>query len=496
MGIRIQPRLIDVPEKDPFTNDLLNRKEPAEVLTHLVGSIEGPCAVAVDTAWGNGKTTFLRLWAQYLRNEGFVVVKFNAWETDFSGDPLVALSTELTEGLRKCMDGEMATKINATEEKAKEVLRRAVPGLIRVATAGILDLAPLLEKEVGQALASYAENRLSGYQREQKSVRDFRRALEDMTEALSKEKGGPLIVMIDDLDRCRPSYAVELLEVAKHLFAVDGIVFVLAINRSELAHSIRALYGSAFDATGYLRRFFDVDFQLPESDRAAFIDALLKATQINDFLKRTQDREAKKYVGLFQDLLKGFFRSPDLSLRQIEQAIHRLGLVLSSLPSNKRSFVITAIVAMILRTIDPDLYHRFVGGEASDLDVSETVFGSTGARTLRRKNEGQVFEAMIIVAAREQKILESIPQESIHSPLLQQYRNLVSSDESDNASRDPERKHAARVTGIVDQLERTLADFKPSVGFREVVQRIELFSPSLIDLGGHPNRPTIEDPGH
>ena len=87
MGIRIQPREIDVPENDPFKNDLLGRKESVEVLTHLVGSLEGPCVLAVDAAWGNGKTTFLRIWAQYLRNRGFPVVEFNAWETDFSGTP-------------------------------------------------------------------------------------------------------------------------------------------------------------------------------------------------------------------------------------------------------------------------------------------------------------------------------------------------------------------------------------------------------------------------
>ena len=75
--------------------------------------------------------------------------------------------------------------------------------------------------------------------------------------------------MIDELDRCRPPYAVELLEVAKHLFSVDYIVFVLAVNRPELAHSIRDLYGSGFDAAGYLRRFFDIDFRLPDPEREA-----------------------------------------------------------------------------------------------------------------------------------------------------------------------------------------------------------------------------------
>ena len=99
-------------------------------------------------------------------------------------------------------------------------------------------------------------------------------------------------MVIDELDRCRPSYAVELLEVVKHLFGVDRIVFVLAINRSELAHSVRALYGSGFDAENYLRRFFDVDFRLPEPERKAFIDSMIDAINIREYFERTLDKNA------------------------------------------------------------------------------------------------------------------------------------------------------------------------------------------------------------
>ena len=91
--------------------------------------------------------------------------------------------------------------------------------------------------------------------------------------------------MIDELDRCRPSYAVELLEIAKHLFSVDRIVFVLAVNRSELVHSIKALYGSEFDAQGYLGRFFDVDIRLPEPEREEFLEALLRAIDFDDYFQ-------------------------------------------------------------------------------------------------------------------------------------------------------------------------------------------------------------------
>ena len=101
MGIRIQPMEIDVPKDDPFKSDLLDRKSSVEILTHLLGAIEGPCVLAVDGGWGARKTTFLRIWSQHLRNEAFPC-RIHAWETDFAGDPFVALSTEVTEGLKDC----------------------------------------------------------------------------------------------------------------------------------------------------------------------------------------------------------------------------------------------------------------------------------------------------------------------------------------------------------------------------------------------------------
>ena len=142
MGIRIQPLDIEVPQgpdEDPFENDLLDRKETVEVLTHLVGSIDGPCVIAVDSEWGSGKTTFLRLLAQYLRNNGFPVVEFNAWETDFAGDPLVALSAELTDGFDDYLELE-SDNVKRLKLASKKLLRLAAPPALRVATGGLVDI--------------------------------------------------------------------------------------------------------------------------------------------------------------------------------------------------------------------------------------------------------------------------------------------------------------------------------------------------------------------
>ena len=482
MGIRIQPTEIEVPQNDPFKNDCLGRKEPAVILTQIVGSIQGPCVLAVDAAWGTGKTTFLRIWSQHLRNEGFPVVEFNAWETDFSGDPFVALSTELTKELQEHTNDQIATQATELKKAAKEVILRAVPGAIRLATGGILDIDPLLalREEAGQSSTSYAEDRLSEYLQAQKSVEEFRHILQKMAETLSESSDNrPLVVVIDELDRCRPSYAAELLEMAKHLFTVDHIVFVLAVNRSELAHSIRALYGSRFDADGYLRRFFDVDFRLPDPKRDEFIDTLLHSTQINDyFSEKTTGQTAKKKVEY--SLLRDFFSAPDLSLRRIAQSIHRLGLVFASLGNQPPSFTMTAVVALVLRTIDAELYYQFHRREISDLEVIDKVFDRPGAKDLRDKEESCFFEATIIMAWHEMSGTYVVDSSEVKTPLLQQHRNIISDEKAVGASDNQNTSRSKYVVDLVGEFHR-IASNGHRVPFPDCVRRIELLSPDLIN---------------
>ena len=187
--IRVRPADIDVPEHNPFEHDLLDRQKPAEVLTELVHSIAGPCVLAVDAAWGAGKTTFLKMWSQHLRNRGFPVVSFNAWETDHAGDPFLALVSEITEGLREYKQGSFSDKVKDTKEAAKKVLLRAMPGLVRVASAGVLDIQPLIEKEAGQLLSSFAETRFTKYEEAQDSIGEFRTKLGAMARALVESSG-------------------------------------------------------------------------------------------------------------------------------------------------------------------------------------------------------------------------------------------------------------------------------------------------------------------
>ena len=478
-AIRIQPREIDVPKDDPFKNDLLERKESVEVLTRLINSFEGPCVLAVDAAWGNGKTTFINMWAGHLLRQEFPVVKFNAWETDFSGEPFVALSSELTAGLQKHKDNSLEEKINDTHRVAKEIARRAAPGLIRVATMGILDVAPLLKDEVAESLASYAEDRLAAYGETQKSIKTFKTTLSDMAEELSEKKKHPLIVMIDELDRCRPTYAVELLEVAKHLFSVNHVVFILAINRNQLGHSIKALYGSEFDAEDYLRRFFDIDFQLPEPERDAFINAALMAVGVPDYFQQAGSRDGWDYEDVLK-FLRIFLGASDISLRRVAQTIHRLGLVLAPLYKNGRRWTaMTAVVAVIIRTVDTDLYHRFIQGEASDDQVIDAVFSRPETKDIRQEKKSVLFEAVVILACYE---VSGSREDDINTPLMAKYKLLTQAIGTSATQEFPDAPWARDVVDHVEGLlERTTTAYRTGIGFMHSVRCLELLYSGLED---------------
>ena len=97
---------IDVPEKSPFENDKLEREKTATILTDIVSFYgQSGCVMALNGEWGAGKSTFVRMWKQSLINNGFKTLYFNAWNSDYTDDPLLAMVSELRELSPKLLHG-------------------------------------------------------------------------------------------------------------------------------------------------------------------------------------------------------------------------------------------------------------------------------------------------------------------------------------------------------------------------------------------------------
>ncbi|HAS8442505.1 TPA: hypothetical protein I7740_25080, partial [Vibrio vulnificus] len=127
----------------------------------------------------------------------------------------------------------------------------------------------IAEKECGDALKDILKDILEQRQRVE-GIKDFQEVLVKLAEAFvetfkqeQNPKQYPVYVLIDELDRCRPSYAIEIIESVKHFFNTKNFVFVVATDTEQLQHSVKAVYGEGFDAHSYLSRFFHKTVTLP-----------------------------------------------------------------------------------------------------------------------------------------------------------------------------------------------------------------------------------------
>ena len=413
MTIRVRPTDLVIPQDDPFQNDLLDRKPSIEALTDLLGALEGPCVLALDSQWGGGKTTFLKMWAVHLRREGFAVAEFNAWETDFSGDPFVALSAKLQEQLDDAEADDAGQLGERFRVAAKKIALRALPIAIRLLSQGLLESGSL-EQAVAEEVTSYANDRLDEFSEVEQSFVEFKESLQEgATRLCEQRKNRPLFIMIDELDRCRPSYAIELLEVAKHLFSVDRIVFVLAINRSELAHSVKALYGSDFDARGYLHRFFDVDYELQKPDRLQFVRQAIDDIGLLEFYQYFA-----RPLHFVRELVENLLSKSELDLRRTAQTVRRLMLVCTPTSDPSQAASTAATILLVLRALLPDTYAKFVRGAINDKEVIDEIYQHGSLKDVQYTEEGYLLEAIICFAWIELENIDSTQRISLGASLI------------------------------------------------------------------------------
>ena len=192
-----------------------------------------------------------------MSNQGFHAIYFNAWEDDFCDDPLLAIIGQLSEHFKRSGFKDLADKVSQI----------AIP-LLRQNALGVLNKATGLDFNI-QKNEDNARKLLQEYLDQRKTKDDLKDKLTDLSSKVLDKTKHPLVFIIDELDRCRPTFAIELLERIKHIFDVPNLVFVLGINRDELCKSLQSVYGD-ITAEVYVRRFFDFEFNLPDGDSIEF----------------------------------------------------------------------------------------------------------------------------------------------------------------------------------------------------------------------------------
>jgi len=364
---------IEIPEDDPFKHDALQRKEVVEFVCNLIKQLEGPFVLALDSPWGTGKTTVVNMLRSVLKKDKYTTVYFNAWKEDYVSDPLIPMVAAIDDIkiAQVGADGVFQQRMATVKKVASTFAKRGLVAVVKVGTMGVLDLDKVYEDPLSNESGKAAEDLIESFKKEKRSLEKFRESLEEAVQVIgASELQRPLVFFIDELDRCRPSFAIELLERVKHLFDVKNIVFVLSIDKKQLEAITAAVYGERIDAPEYLRRFIDIDFSLPSIHNKEYVRNLVKQYDFSSFFSAR--RKHHELSGDEESFVLGFTLLAnvyELSLRSIERCFTRAASVLLQTKENQYLDPIFLAYLVVLRAKRPDDFSGLLAGRLTPAEA-------------------------------------------------------------------------------------------------------------------------------
>lgn len=352
--------LVDQVSERRFDGDLYGREALAQRLTTLLSRLPDGAVLSVESVWGEGKTWLGKRWRASLADQGFRTVYIDCFQRDHINDPFAMLAGELIE-LAKSGKSEVRAKILETGKKIGVALLPATAKFAVKAVGhwaiGNANLAEDIASAVESVEEQGAENlerlvakALEDYESDRRTVDGFRKSLAE----LASESDKPIVIFVDELDRCRPDFAVHTVERIKHFFDVPGVVFVLLVNRGQLAAAVRGLYGESVDAEAYLAKFIQLSLTLPKSrsierhgrdDNRKHVEAELSRYGLGG-------GEGASSFASMMGILGTLF---DLSLRDMERAV---ALYSFAQPLNTSAVFVSWPIA--LKLAKPELFKRLL----------------------------------------------------------------------------------------------------------------------------------------
>jgi hypothetical protein len=443
--MRLRAPALEIPDERPFQNDTLGRRPAVEALTNIIQSTTDPLVVSVTAPWGYGKSTFLKMLQAHLKTQDFKVVTFNAWESDYIEDPFVALlgdTEDQLNALRGGGDPSLKAKIAKARKYGGKIIKAAIPAAVRIGTAGVINLDSLTEAAIAEAAEKFTKEQIDAYSEAKKSVAAFRNEIHEIAEALYAEGSSlPLVFIIDELDRCRPTHAVRLLEIVKHFFSIDRVAFVVALDPEQLGHSVRTLYGQGMDVDGYLKRFFDLELNLPTPSSDDFLHAQFDRFGLEEFFsERMNHNETRHDKDRLESMFKHLFSALDLSFRERERAFTLLSLAIRATPRDHYLHPVMLGCLILLKVKNTKMYKSFVSGRAGAREVVQYLSAQPEGAAFIRSNYGYVLEAELIGA--QTPVSE---QDDLYNTFMAQ---------SEDASLTPEDRRRAEVIASVSREKR------------------------------------------
>ncbi len=302
--------------KASLKSDLLDRNTYLTNLMQMLTTISKYTVMALDGDWGSGKTFFIKQF-EYISedptdsnningdivekfNKSYDIFYFNAWENDHL-PPLESILLQMSNNLW-----------DEAEEFSNKIM-----GLVK----GIANI-PVRYFSGGNAeIEDFKNTYIDQYIERAKNISNSHKEISNILYNYKQRTNKKILFIIDDLDRCKPTFAVKLLETIKHNFNSDNAIFLICANNNQLQHTIKKYYGENFDGYEYLDRFYDLIINLPEPDIEKYIKYQLELRNADygynsvaiDIAKieHMSLRQINRYISSMK-LLEDFFESRSL----------------------------------------------------------------------------------------------------------------------------------------------------------------------------------------
>ena len=328
----------------PFDEDKLDRKKLAEKLTTYLDRLNDGAVLAIDAPWGEGKTWFAKNWESDLQKNDYKTIYIDAFEQDYVDEPFMLITSEILNVIEKSNPIVAEIKKDGIEI-VKALLPIGAKVLLNVTSKFLIGSSDISE-DIKDAIDSGSDisaekasewigEKIDEYTTSKTVTLEFKTKLADY----AKEQENPIVIFIDELDRCKPTFAVNLIERIKHYFDVPNVVFILLLNKEQLENAIKGVYGINTDASKYLDKFINFYFNLPKNNSSEYSEQI----KMTNFIKLTMlkykfGNDNESFITWLNKWIPYF----KLSLRDVEKCI---ALYAFAQPLKDLSFHISYFIA-------------------------------------------------------------------------------------------------------------------------------------------------------
>lgn len=327
-------------------SDILNRQpfiDKLKKIIEITARDKGNKCFAINGAWGTGKTFILKRLSEQIEND-YLVIHYNAWENDFYNEPLIAILSLFVDKFNDLNKNDNVLKSlrEASIETIKNGFKKIIEGFAKkVLHVNIFNCVESLKENIQ---VSYDKNKIDCSFDDNLSLQQAKKEINDALTTITKEK--TIVVLVDELDRCLPEYAIKVLERLHHVFnGVANLQVVLSIDKSQLENTIKTIFGDNVNMHKYLSKFIDFEIELDNGDKSDNFEEKFCVFCRN--FQCVQQFIRQEHVNFF---LKNIFEN--INVRQREKIIDKALMIHNIISKNGQTYDYSFGCALLLLITD------------------------------------------------------------------------------------------------------------------------------------------------